>query len=528
VVRSVSLICGMVLISLAAACARHTVTPAPVVAVEDTSIPLTTSSAMPSLTLTLSPPTATPTPVFTPTPAYTGTYAGMPTPDPVLADASARPSLDLYVVRPGDTLTSIAWAYDCTVDDLVRANGLTDANAIWVGQRLAIPVVPTLTGPALKLIPDSELVFGPAYIHFDLDGFVSGQGGYLASYFEVVEGRQLSGAEIVQTVARRFSVGPRVLLALLELRAGWVTNPHPSGETLTYPLGRIEFRRRGLYGQLEWAAAELNAGFYSWRREGSASAHLTDGQRVAFAPGINAGTAGVQNVLATVCDWPAWGWAVGPEGFAAVYEGLFGNPFAYTVEPLVPPDLTQPEMRFPWPAGDIWYLTSGPHEGWGRGSAWAALDFVPSDMTGGCSPSREWATAAASGLVLRSETGEVAIDLDGDGYEQSGWVLSYLHIAANDRVPAGTWVERGQRIGHPSCEGGFADATHLHVARRFNGEWILAGAGPMPFALSGWTAYEGQHAYDGTMARGEATRTACECMLDNYNGFVSDNALPED
>jgi LasA protease len=524
--QSLALVGGILLAFLIVACARKAVTVTLPDVAEGTPVSRADFEFTPTPRPTVSQPTASPTPVPTPTLAYPGTYTGTPTPDLVLADASARPSLDVYVVRAGDTLTGIAWAFGCTVEDLVRANGLTNANAIWVGQRLAIPVMPSLAGPALKLVPDSELVYGPAYIHFDLGGFVAGQGGYLAGYIEVVDGWPTSGAEIVQTVAQRFSVGPRVLLALLELQAGWVTDPDPPVDTLTYPMGRVEFRRRGLYGQLEWTAAELNAGYYAWRREGSASARLVDGQRVAFAPGLNAGTAGVHNYLATVCDWQAWQRAVGPEGFVATYERLFGDPFAYTVEPLVPADLTQPEMRLPWPAGDIWYLTGGPHEGWGRGSAWAALDFVPGDLTGGCSPSREWVTAAAGGLVLRSEIGEVVVDLDGDGYEQSGWVLAYLHLAADGRVPAGTRVKQGQRIGHPSCEGGFADATHVHIARRFNGEWILAGAGPVPFILSGWRAHEGLRAYDGMLTKGEATRTACECMWDDYNGLVSDNVWP--
>jgi len=515
-------VCGMLLALMA--CTRYAATPAPMAAPGATPVFPETPRATPIPTQTLPRPVASPTPAHTPTPAFPGTYAGTPTPDPTCAAVSERAVQDVYVVRPGDTLSGIAWAFGCEVEDLVRANGLANADALWVGQRLTIPRAPTLAGPAVKLLPDSELVYGPAYIHFDLAGFVTGQGGYLASYTEVVEGWQLSGAEIVQTVAQRFSVGPRVLLALLELQAGWVTDPDPSENTLTYPLGKVEFRRRGLFEQLQWAAAELNAGYYGWRREGRGSARLTADQRVAFAPGINAGTAGVQNFLASVGDWPF----VGPEGFAATYERLFGNPFAYTVEPLFPSDLAQPEMRLPWPAGDTWYLTSGPHEGWGRGSAWAALDFVPGDMTGGCSPSREWVTAAAGGLVVRSAGGEVVVDLDGDGYEQSGWAVTYLHIAADGRVPAGTWVAQGQRIGHPSCEGGFADATHLHIARRLNGEWIPAGDGPAPLVLSGWTAHEGARAYDGTLTKGDTSRTACECMLDDYNGFVSDNPQPQE
>jgi len=514
-------ILGLLLILALTGCHESNASPT---FVDATALPQLTATA--ALFSTPARPSATPKPVFTPTPAYPGSYSGIPTPDPTRAGPSVHTGSDNYTVRPGDTLTGIAWAFGCTVEDLVQANGLANANAIWVGQRLVIPVQATLAGPARKLIPDSELVYSPAAIHFDLAGFVAGQGGYLSGYSEYLDGRECSGAEIVQIVAQRFSVGPRLLLALLEYQSAWVTESEPSPDTLTYPLGRIEYSRRGLYGQLEWMAAELNAGYYTWRREGQDTARLLDGQRVALSPGLNAGTAGVQHALAAVCDWPQWQRAVGLEGLASVYERLFGNPFAYTVEPLVPADLVQPEMRLPWPAGEVWYLTGGPHEGWGRGSAWAALDFVPPDMSGGCAVSQAWVTAAAAGLVLRSDTGEVIIDLDGDGYEQSGWLLCYLHIAADGRAPAGTWVHRGQRIGHPSCEGGFADATHVHIARRFNGEWISAGMGAAPLVLSGWRAVEGPRAYDGALIKGDAERLACECTLDDYNGLVSDNAMP--
>jgi LysM repeat protein len=45
----------------------------------------------------------------------------------------------LYVVQQGDTLGGLAEDFGTTVDDLMAANGLTDANAIQAGQTLLIP-----------------------------------------------------------------------------------------------------------------------------------------------------------------------------------------------------------------------------------------------------------------------------------------------------------------------------------------------------------------------------------------------------
>jgi LasA protease len=113
--------------------------------------------------------------------------------------------------------------------------------------------------------------------------------------------------------------------------------------------------------------------------------------------------------------------------------------------------------------------------------------------------------------VLRSDRAVVIIDLDGDGHEATGWTVMYLHIATEGRIAAGTWVAVGDKIGHPSCEGGVADGTHFHIARKYNGEWIEAD-GPLPFNLDGWIAHFGEEPYLGSLTRDNqvviASRTA--------------------
>ena len=147
------LVCVASSMFLLVGCARLTATPRPTTAVEGSLGSTLAPDITPIVTETLSRPLASPTPAATPTPAYPGVYAGTPTPDPPRADVSTHSGPEKYIVRPGDTLSGIAWAFDCTVADLVRVNGLSNANAIWVGQKLSIPVPPTVDGPAFKLVP---------------------------------------------------------------------------------------------------------------------------------------------------------------------------------------------------------------------------------------------------------------------------------------------------------------------------------------------------------------------------------------
>jgi hypothetical protein len=126
----------------------------------------------------------------------------------------------------------------------------------------------------------------------------------------------------------------------------------------------------------------------------------------------------------------------------------------------------------------------------------------------------------ADGLVLRSDIDGTVIDLDKDGDERTGWVLFYLHLATKARVALGREVKAGDPIGYPSCEGGISTGTTLHIARKHNGEWILAD-GPLAFNLEGWVAHNGSRAYKGTLARGGVVATACECS-DYQSQVMSD------
>ncbi len=463
----------------------------------------------------------------TPLSAQLGTplpsYAGVPTPDPPHHDAGqAGSSANVHIVNAGETLGLIAQQYQISLEELLALNPLINPDIISIGQEIIIPgdAQPVQVGPSLKLIPDSELVYGPAAADFDTAEFVQALGGFLASYSEEVEGQQLSGSAVVQLIADRYSINPRLLLAVLEHQSGWVTLPNPANTN--YPLGYEDPNTAGLYLQLYWAANLLNLGYYGRAEGGQTAMQLADGSWVNFAPEINDGTAGVQNMLGAPSGTTRESWqrAVSAEGFLATYTSLFGNPFAYTVDPIVPANLAQPTLVLPWTSGETWYLTSGPHGGWNSGSAWAALDFAPPADQFGCVVSDNWVTAMAPGTVVRSEFGAVVVDGNGDGSAATGWGYVYMHLETRDRVPVGTQVATGDRLGHPSCEGGFSNGTHLHVARTYNGRWISAD-GALPFVLSGWVTQGLGREYDGLLVRGEEVREACVCRED-INAITAD------
>jgi len=116
----------------------------------------------------------------------------------------------------------------------------------------------------------------------------------------------------------------------------------------------------------------------------------------------------------------------------------------------------------------------------------------------------------ADGLVVRSGPDGVVLDLDQDGDERTGWTLYYLHLAGNQRVMLGQALNCGDPMGYPSSEGGEATGTHIHVARKYNGEWILAD-GPLAFDVGGWVASDGDKPYLGSLSRNGITVTACTC-----------------
>ena len=412
----------------------------------------------------------------------------------------------LYYAQSGDSLGVLAVRFGVEVQDITSRDPLPSDGFIPEGQLLLIPNRLDETTSPLKLIPDSEVVNSPSSVGFDVADFVQQAGGYLANYQESVYSfGMMSGADIIEKVAREFSIHPRLLLALLEYQSDWVYGgPHTEQEK-TYPLGILNQDSIGLYKQLEAAAGIIETGYYGWREGTMVVLEFPDASEVRLSAQLNCGTVGLMHFFSKQHNFPEWADALyGEKGLAWTFQNMFGDPWLRAVdyEPLFTPDVRQPELQLPFAPGVTWSMTVGPHAAWGAAAVRAALDFSPPSSEPGCNTNWAWVNASGPGLVVRSENGAVVVDMDGDGFEQTGWNIIYLHIATNQRVPVGTWVETGDHIGHPSCEGGVSTGTHLHIVRKYNGEWVPAD-GPLGFVMSGWRAKAGSASLSGWLVRGD-------------------------
>jgi murein DD-endopeptidase MepM/ murein hydrolase activator NlpD len=436
-------------------------------------------------------------------------------------------------VQAGDTLSGIAAANGISLELLLSVNSLADPNSLSVGQIVLLPVPPSEQSSNFKIIPDSRLVRSPGSKAFNISDFISRQPGYIHLATDTVDDQLLSAAQVVERVSLEFSIDPRLLLALLEYRAGWLSQLALGEIQKIYPMEGQEsppgFDRLGLYKQLSWAANELNRAYYGWKYERWTTLEFAGGTRLLYAPNLNAGTVGVQYFLSQNVDYRIWAVSVTQEGFFHTYFSYFGDPFSEALDPIMPTSLSQPTLALPFAAGQTWFFTGGPHGGWGSGSAWAAIDFAPPDDrpndSSPCYVSEYWARAVAQGVIARSDEGVVILDLDMDGDESTGWTILYLHMASEGRVTTGTLVQPGDEIGRPSCEGGFSNATHMHIARRYNGEWIPVtcdqcsrGFVTPPLVLGDWTIYGlPNQEYQGYMTKGSEQLTAEQGRLTPVN-----------
>ncbi|MCC7358671.1 MAG: LysM peptidoglycan-binding domain-containing protein [Anaerolineales bacterium] len=462
------------------------------------------------------PPAQLPPPLATSTPATVGTAA--PTPDYAATPLPTREPFGVgnvlpYITQSGDTVLGLAAHFNTTAEEILALNpGLPLTATLATGQALSLPAYWfALGGSPYVMLPDSEVVYGPTTVGFDIDAYVAAQSGYLKTLAGFVAQRNRTAAQTVLYVARQYSINPRLLLALMEWRTGALSQAEVNSDVRANPFGPLPVR--GFVTQLIWVAERLSEGYYGWRTGRLTSLLLADSTTSRPDFYQTAGSVAVQYLFAHWMGLDEFNAAISPGGFGAAYIAVWGNPFAGPPTEVIPGNLTQPPLALPFAPGQVWSFTGGPHPVWGDSTPWGALDFAPAGVHG-CDNTERYALAVAPGVIVRADDNTVVLDLDGDGYEQTGWTIFYFHLLSDGMMAAGSVVATGAPLGHPSCEGGRATGTHVHMARKYNGEWLPADGllpGIVPFDLGGWVAQSTGTAYHGRMMRLGAWVEACTC-----------------
>jgi len=159
--------------------------PAPIQTSEPTENPLTIPTFIPTSNPAELGPVVSPT--FPPTPTF---------------QATEEIEELLYESQPGDTLNAVAVRFGVVPQDIQSPEPLPlPKKHLDPGQLLIIPGRFPETGPDLRLLPDSEVIFSPHVTDFDVSAFAEQRGGYLARYQEYLGGGWLSGSEINWTIA---------------------------------------------------------------------------------------------------------------------------------------------------------------------------------------------------------------------------------------------------------------------------------------------------------------------------------------
>lgn len=134
--------------------------------------------------------------------------------------ASATSSARAHVVRPGDTMTSIAAAYRIPLTKLLAANRLADPRLIHPGQRIALPgpAVPKTPKSTAKPTPTSENTFA-GWTYSDATVAAAKKNRETLSKARVPSRTEI--AAMIRRTATKHGVDVRLAHAIAWQESGW-------------------------------------------------------------------------------------------------------------------------------------------------------------------------------------------------------------------------------------------------------------------------------------------------------------------
>ncbi|UCG25432.1 MAG: peptidoglycan DD-metalloendopeptidase family protein, partial [Chloroflexota bacterium] len=399
---------------------------------------------------------------------------------------------------------------------------------LWTTASGHTPAFSSGAGSQQILISDSLFLYASSVLDFDIQAFLETQPGPLAGHVEEIDGEPWTAAESIQYNAMMFGLNPQLILTLLEAQAQVIGDANASVPLVSNGPERSQAEETFHNYVRQLAQQALLA--YDNHRHGVVDSQLVfpDGEALTVPDSLNAGTYAVGASLSGSISHPQWQTWVG--GSDPLFVEQFGRWFG---DPLEDPDrranaatLALSGYILPFPIGQTWYYTGGPHYygggtpgctyGSGCPRPWSSLDVAQPEMIAcpdGSYPAHRWLVAAKSGDVIQSSQALIVID------HRDGWRTYYSHVSSADKRGMGP-IDRGDQLGHPSCEvepGGFTTGVHVHFALYQVGVGFVDLNGR---SFSGWTVGEASH-YNGTMRLGDAMRQASIGRLAGTNDILN-------
>jgi murein DD-endopeptidase MepM/ murein hydrolase activator NlpD len=329
---------------------------------------------------------------------------------------------------------------------------------------------------AARVLDDRRLSYEPGFYAREIQAYLDTQPGRLKGAVFRVGDRTHTFAEALAGQAAYYSINPKVVLALLELQSGIVTDPDPTADQLGWAAGYQgeSGNRRGLQAQVRWVVKQI---LYA-RRDYPARAPLVYADDSELPPPDDMTLA--EYALARVLAPTAYPGQVLPllQRWSDTYTRLFDDPRLPPLDWPAPaaPFLVRPTEKVV-PVTSFFdhggpFLTRNPAAGittyWGRTETDRAFAYNGHDGWDYAAAPPDRAIAAAAGTVVFAgnaddgcNTRAVIID-HGNGYRTLYWHLHRVDVEIGQVVAA---AERIGMIGNTGCSTG----PHLHFGVQFLG-----------------------------------------------------------
>jgi murein DD-endopeptidase MepM/ murein hydrolase activator NlpD len=345
--------------------------------------------------------------------------------------------------------------------------------------------------PADDLFDPWRFSYEPGFDQTAVQAFLDAQPGVLKRSRIRVGDRSQSFAEVLIGMTSLFSVNPKILLAMLEQQSRLLSTAEPTPAQLAQAMGYDADGRRGLWGQLRWAATSLRHAARD--HPAGSTVKFADGSTRDLGP-VSMPRYALARTLALTTS--PGGLEARLRGFLETYTRLFGDPREV---PLDWPPPAQPFLRAPMEEPrqitsffdhDAPFLQENGSlvSYWGRAEETLSYDghtgwdyaLAPPDAV----------LAAAAGNVIFAGNSD-----DGCGIaraviidHRNGYRTLYWHLSSF-AVEAGQQVEAGQKIG-VAGDTGCVTGPHLHFQTQYLGRdvdpygWCSA-ATPDPWPAAG-------------------------------------------